>query len=73
LLTPETPGIATLKFWPHEPPKAPEGLATVALAGAFRTVAGDALDVELFLMPVKETLDVALNSTLLRAVSSLIY
>jgi len=53
--------------------RTPEGLATVALAGAFRTVAGDALDVELFLMPVKETLDVALNSTLLRAVSSLIY
>ena len=30
MLTPETPGIATLKFWPYEPPEAPEGLATVA-------------------------------------------
>ncbi len=47
--------------------------AAVIIAGAFRTVSGDALDIELFPMPVKETLDLALNSTLLRAASSPIY
>ena len=42
-------------------------------AGAFRTVSGAALDVELYLLPIKHALDNALNDSLLRTITSPIF